>query len=243
MAHRFFPLPGAGRRRAAPAAGALPLLAALLVLGGCASVPPPDAAMSQAQAGLQAARQAGAADYDPVDLGFAQDKFQQAQAAMANRKYAQAADLAAESSADATLARTKAQLGAARAQIQLKVQANTSLRAQNEEAKAENEQHQAQQRAQLVQQQAAEQAAAQPGADGQPAQPGQAASTSAPAAGASVPLPTQAPIQQDMPAPSASVLSAPVPQDNGFQTVPANPPASGGSSAPASASTTPGGQP
>jgi hypothetical protein len=224
-----------------PATGALPLLAALLVLGGCASVPPPDAAMSQAQAGLQAARQAGAADYDPVDLGFAQDKFQQAQTAMANRKYAQAADLAAESSADATLARTKAQLGAARAQIQLKVQANTRLRAQNEQAKAENEQHQAQQRAQLAQQQA--QAVAQPGADGQPAQPGQAASTAAPAASVPAPLPTQAPIQQDMPAPSASVLSAPVPQDNGFQTVPAAPPASAGSTLPANASTAPGAQP
>jgi hypothetical protein len=220
-----------------PAAGALPQQAALLVLGGCASVPPPDAAMNQAQAGLQAARQAGAADYDPVDLGFAQDKFQQAQVAMADRKYAPAADLSAESIADSTLARTKAQLGAARAQIQLKMQANTRLRAQNEEAKAENAQHETQQRAQLAQQQAADQAAAQPGGD----EPGQAAS--APAPGSSAPLPAQAPIQQDMPAPSASVLSAPVPQGNGFQTVPAAPPASGGSTSPASASTTPGGQP
>jgi hypothetical protein len=233
-------LPGAGPRRPLPAAGAL-LLAALLALGGCASVAPPDAAMSQAQAGLQAARQAGAADYDPVDLGFAQDKFQQAQAAMADRKYAQAADLAAESSADATLARTKALLGAARAQIQLKTQANDQLREQNEEAKAENEQHEAQQRAQLAQQQAAEQAADQPGADGQP---GQASSAAAPAAGASAPLPAQAPIQQDMPAPSASVLGAPVPQGDGFQTVPAGGQSGDGSTPPAgSSSTIPGGQP
>jgi len=197
-----------------PVAGALPLLAALLVLGGCASVPPPDAAMNQAQAGLQAARQAGAADYDPVDLGFAQDKFQQAQTAMSNRKFAQAADLAAESSADATLARTKAMLGAARAQIQLKVQANTRQRAQNEQAKAENAQHQAQQRAQLAQQQAAEQA----GADGQPAP---ASSAAVPVNPASTGLPAQAPMQQDMPAPSASTLASPTQQGgNGFQTVP-----------------------
>lgn len=212
MAHRFSPLRGCGRRPA-PLAGAL-LLAALLALGGCASVPPPDGAMNQAQAGLQAARQAGAADYDPVDLGFAQDKFQQAQMAMSNRKFAQAADLAAEASADATLARTKAMLGAARAQIQLKVQANSRQRAQNEQAQAENAQHQAQQRAQLAQQQAADQA----GLNGQPAA---ASSTAAPADATSAALPAQAPLQQDMPAPSASALGTPASQDtNGFQTVP-----------------------
>lgn len=236
MAHRFSPLPGLGWYRIAPVAGALPLLAALLVLGGCASVPPPDAAMNQAQAGLQAARQAGAADYDPVDLGFAQDKFQQAQAAMSNRKFAQAADLAAESSADSTLARTKAMLGAARAQIQLKVQANTRQRAQNEQAKAENAQHEAQQRAQLAQQQAAEQAAA----DGLPASAASSATT--PSAGATAVLPAQAPIQQDMPAPSASTLASPAQQGgNGFQTLPdASQPAGNPAS---SSSTNTGGQP
>jgi len=226
MAHRFSPLPGSGLRRVVPVAGALPLLAALLVLGGCASVPPPDAAMNQAQAGLQAARQAGAADYDPVDLGFAQDKFQQAQTAMSNRKFAPAADLAAESSADSTLARTKAMLGAARAQIQLKVQANTRQRTQNEQAKAENAQHEAQQRAQLAQQQAAE-------------QPASASSAPAPANGASTGLPAQAPMQQDMPAPSSSTLASPAQQGSGgFQTVP-----DAGQPAGSSSSTNDGGQP
>ncbi|MDE2157163.1 MAG: DUF4398 domain-containing protein [Xanthomonadaceae bacterium] len=100
----------------------------LLMLGGCASVPPPNDAMNLAQTQLQAARDAGAADYAPVDLGFAQDKFQQAQAAMAERKYAAAADLAEESRADSALARAKARLGAARAQIQSKVRENTRLR-------------------------------------------------------------------------------------------------------------------
>ncbi len=107
-------------------------LGALLTLGGCATVPPPDSSMNLAQNQLQAARDAGAADYAPVDLGFAQDKFQQAQAAMAERKYADAATLAEESGADAELARAKARLGAARAHIQSKVQENTRLRAQGE---------------------------------------------------------------------------------------------------------------
>lgn len=109
-------------------------LGALLALAGCATVPPPDNSMNLAQAQLQAARDAAAADYAPVDLGFAQDKFQQAQAAMAERQYADAANLAEESRADAELARAKARLGAARAQIQGKVQENTRLRVQGESA-------------------------------------------------------------------------------------------------------------
>src|SRR5665213_3156698 len=88
----YFFSPPAGfpcRFRAASAAMAL-----ALALGGCASVPPPNDSMNLAQNMLQAARDAGAADYAPVDLGFAQDKFQLAQAAMAERKFADAADLA-----------------------------------------------------------------------------------------------------------------------------------------------------
>jgi len=154
-----------------------------LLLVACATVPPPDDSMNLAQTQLQAARDAGAADYAPVDLGFAQDKFQQAQAAMAERKYAVAADLSQESRADAELARAKAQLGAARAQIVDKMQANDRLRREGEQAEA-----------------AAQQAAA--------AQPAAASSSTEP-------------VTTDMPAPDASVLSAPAPAA-GFQTVPDN---------------------
>lgn len=129
----FSPLAGSPRRiRTATA-----ILALALALAGCASVPPPNDSMNLAQAQLQTARDAGAADYAPVDLGFAQDKFQQAQAAMAERKYADAANLAEESRADAELAQAKARLGAARAQIQRKVQENTRLRQQGEQAAAD----------------------------------------------------------------------------------------------------------
>ncbi|TAM39639.1 MAG: DUF4398 domain-containing protein, partial [Rhodanobacter sp.] len=107
-------------------------LALTLALTGCATVPPPNNAMNLAQNQLQAAREAGAADYAPVDLGFAQDKFQQAQAAMSEHKFAQAADLAEESGADAELAATKAKLGAARAKIQSKLHENTRLRREGE---------------------------------------------------------------------------------------------------------------
>jgi hypothetical protein len=112
----------------------LPALLALALvfagISGCASTPPPDGALNQAQAQLQAARDAGAADYAPVDLDYAQSRFQQAQAAMSSRKYEQAATLADESRADSELARAKARLGAARAQIQSKSEENARMRTQ-----------------------------------------------------------------------------------------------------------------
>jgi hypothetical protein len=108
----------------------------VLAVAGCASVPPPDDSMNLAQSQLQAARDAQAADYAPVDLGFAQDKFQQAQAAMAQRKYADAAKWAEESRADAELARAKARLAAARGQMQDKLAENNRLREQGEHASA-----------------------------------------------------------------------------------------------------------
>lgn len=198
MVHIFSRSTGHARAigRAAPGLS----LGLLLALGGCASVPPPDASMTRAQAQLQAARDAGAADYDPVDLGFAQAKFQQAQAAMAAREYAAAADLAEETRADAELAQAKARLGGARAQIQAKVADNTRLRQQIEQPAS--------------------------------AMPTPAA---APASGSSAPD-----TLQDMPAPSASVLSAPLPQSDGFQ--PAAPPAAASSPTPPQAQDQ-GGQP
>jgi multidrug efflux pump subunit AcrA (membrane-fusion protein) len=228
MVHTFSPLQvrNARARAVVPAL----LLAVSLSLGGCASVPPPDGAMNQAQSQLQSARDAGADTYDPVDFGFAQDKFQQAQAAMADRKYAQAADLADESRADATLARTKAMLAAARAQIQSKTDANSQLRAQNAEAQSENDQHYQQQKAQLAAQQAAvQQQAAGDNTDDNGGNPASSATSPVPASSAPAPLPAQAPVQQDMPAPSSSVLGnpnqpqqqqQPAPPGQGFQTVP-----------------------
>lgn len=194
-------------------------LACLLTLAGCASVPPPNDAMNRAQMRLQAAQDAGAADYDPVDLGFAQDKFQQAQVAMADRKYAQAADLAAESGIDADLARVRANLGVARSQIQVKMNTNAELRQQGAEAAA---------------------AAAAEFAKPLPI-PAYASSAPAPASSSAIPansstmlpnsqaipasspgsMPAAAPLEEDMPAPSASMLAPPAGQ--GIQTTPQSP--------------------
>lgn len=112
-------------------------LIASMALAGCASVPPPDGAMNLAQSRLQAARDVDAADYAPVDMTFAQNKFQQAQSAMATRDYAAASNLAEESSADAELARAKARLASARAKIKARTEENTRLRQRVEEAHPE----------------------------------------------------------------------------------------------------------
>jgi len=182
MVHIFSPL--WDRPKGVRTAVSTLTLAVTLALSGCASVPPPDGAMNQAQVQLQAARDADAADYAPVDLGFAQNKFQQAQNAMASRKYDDAAVLADEARADAELARAKARLAAARSQIQSKTNANRQLREQIEQSLSEQQQQDQSQNSGL---------------------------------------PAQQPTQ-DMPAPPSSSLSEPMPEGQGFQTLPQNNP-------------------
>lgn len=120
----------------------LAAMACAALLAGCASAPPPNDAMARAQAQLQAAREAGAADADPVDMDFATAKFQQAQAAMTAEKYELAAHLAAESHADAQLAFTKARLASLRDRISKQAQENARLRAQLLDKKQQMQQSQ-----------------------------------------------------------------------------------------------------
>jgi hypothetical protein len=200
MVHIFSPLAGHDVLVGRMVSGLI--VAAGLAIGGCASVPPPDNAMNLAQGQLQAARDAQAADYAPVDLGFAQDKFQQAQAAMAQRHYADAAKWAEESRADAELARAKARLAAAREQIQGKLAENTRLRQQGEQAAspdslppatsppaADGEQGVLPEQPQDMPAPAASRLSAPPAADGFQTVP----ESTPPAAGGFQPVPAQAP--------------------------------------------------
>lgn len=108
----------------------LPGLAVALLLAGCASVPPPTALMARAEQQLDAARQAHAADFAPVDYGFATQRYQAAQAAVSAGKYDVATDMANESLADARLAQTRAELAAVRRQVKAQRAENTRLRQQ-----------------------------------------------------------------------------------------------------------------
>jgi len=148
-------------------------LAMTLALAGCASTPPPDGILNQAQTQLRAARDADAAVYDPIDLGNAQDKFQQAQNAMAKRDYDVAAQLADEARASAELARAKARLGAARAQIQNKTSANQQLREQIDQTLADQQQQDQSQPANLPAQQTTDMPAPPSSALGEPVPQGQ----------------------------------------------------------------------
>jgi hypothetical protein len=106
------------------------LAAFLLALGGCASTPPPTDRLGRAQAALSAAVDAGAKTWAPLELGFAQDRLDQANAAVAARKNDLAADLADESLANSDLARVKSELGKLREENKKAGDENARLRAQ-----------------------------------------------------------------------------------------------------------------
>lgn len=108
--------------------GVFVLLAALMA--GCATVPPPTSQMSQASSALDRARAAGAADYAPLELGFAVKKMDLAQAAMASEDYALAAELAEESEANSNLARVKSELASLREKIDQQGDDNARARSQ-----------------------------------------------------------------------------------------------------------------
>jgi hypothetical protein len=108
----------------------LPLATVVALLSACASIPPPTGTMSRAQASVQAAQRAGAADADPVDLEFARGKLQQAQQALSAGKNAQAASLAQESLADSHLALTKARLATMRGKVDAQRKENARLNKQ-----------------------------------------------------------------------------------------------------------------
>src|SRR5690606_1355809 len=99
-------------------AAALLAAALSLLLGGCASGPPPRDALAAAQTALARAEAARAADFAPVDLDFARRQLQAAEGALANRDDALAERLAVQAELNAELAAAKSRAAAARAQVQ-----------------------------------------------------------------------------------------------------------------------------
>ena len=102
--------------------------ALLVLLAGCASMPPPTGLMNHASQALDQARQAGASDYAPLELGFAVKKLDMAQSAMTEEDYEQAAQLAEESEANSTLARVKSELASVREKIRQQSAENQKAR-------------------------------------------------------------------------------------------------------------------
>lgn len=102
-------------------------LTSALLLGGCASAPPPTDAMNQARLMLDSARSAQAPIYAPLDLGSAQALYDQAQQALAKKDYDMARRYASEAEATAELARAKSELGKLREEIRQRTRQNAEL--------------------------------------------------------------------------------------------------------------------
>src|SRR5487761_2256245 len=79
-------------------------LVAVILISGCASVPPPIEQMAVSRAALNNANSAGANEFAPVQLKSAMDKMQGAEQAMTAEHYQLASQLAEEAEVDAKLA-------------------------------------------------------------------------------------------------------------------------------------------
>lgn len=99
-----------------------------LLAQGCASAPPPSRELDAAAAMLAEAKAAKAADFAPVEFGFAGDKLKAAQAAAADRQNDRARMAAGQALVDAELALAKSRAAQVRAELQQKTEANAQLR-------------------------------------------------------------------------------------------------------------------
>ena len=84
------------------------LAAGTLALAACASAPEPREQMAVSRAAVE--RAGGAASEAPLDAANARDKFERATAAMNNKDYPLARQLAEQAEADAALAEANARL-------------------------------------------------------------------------------------------------------------------------------------
>jgi hypothetical protein len=99
-----------------------------LLLGGCASAPPPLGLLDEAEAAVEAARQRRADDYAPVELGFAEERLAAARLAMEQREYALARAQAERAALDAALAEAKSRAALGREEVRQSSEENARLR-------------------------------------------------------------------------------------------------------------------
>ncbi len=98
------------------------------MLCGFGSTSPNTADMEEAMRSLDAARSAGAATYAPLELGFASERMEQAQLALAAKDKAAVQRITEEVIVTAELAVAKVHLAKAREQMEQKTQENAKLR-------------------------------------------------------------------------------------------------------------------
>lgn len=102
------------------------LLAA--ALSGCASTPPPRQALERAEADIARARELGAQDYAPVELGRAEQRLDEAHAAVAGHDYQDAERLALAAELEARLAQERSRVAVGREEVRRRSEENARLR-------------------------------------------------------------------------------------------------------------------
>jgi hypothetical protein len=108
------PTPSAAPGHRTPEPRALAVLAAVLVLGACASTPAPVAQMAVSNAALAHAVSAGSVEAAPTEMAMARDKMARANLALAAKDNDTALALAQEAQLDAQLAEAKTEAVKAR---------------------------------------------------------------------------------------------------------------------------------
>jgi len=100
----------------------------LLVTAGCGPTKPPPLGIDDAARALDAARNAGAATYAPLELRNAEERLSQARATADKHDYAAAQQFADEARVNSELAAVKARLGKAREKVEARTRENAQLR-------------------------------------------------------------------------------------------------------------------
>ncbi len=103
------------------------VLALATLLVACGPTRPPPDVLGAAQLRLAQARSDGAPTYAPLELRFAEEKFDQARDAAADRDYRLGAQLADQSTVNSELAIIKSRLGKLRESVDVLTRENAAI--------------------------------------------------------------------------------------------------------------------
>lgn len=99
-----------------------------LLVAACGQTKPPPMGLEDAARHLQAARDAGASTYAPLEVRSAEERLSLARAAADKRDYEDALHFAQESQANSELALAKSRLGKTREKVEARTRENAQLR-------------------------------------------------------------------------------------------------------------------
>ena len=100
----------------------------VLLLAACGTTKTPPMGMEEANLHLQAARDAGASTYAPLEVRSAEERLSAARAAAGKGDYDVAIQFAQESRVNSDLAQAKSRLGKAREKVEARTRENAQLR-------------------------------------------------------------------------------------------------------------------